>query len=280
MVAAVYAPSAYRLPWATFRMRMTPYTSVTPSATMNASVAIDHRARIMRARSVAPGAFEAALDPGLSLRAVRRIDAVGRIVGDVHHGGHALGLVELVDADGGLGYRLVASGARHVHGRAEGIELELLERPADLFGRRLGPALRRLVRGDLEGEHGLAHVVRRVRRRDPVALLVRGAEPVAERGRPGEHAVGATVLDEDAIRQLVEETVHAPGAGCHHHLDILVEPARRHLDHEGLEVAAREGRVQHGGLLGEERGDLGAVLAAAEGGELLVDRFDVGLQRL
>ena len=35
MVAAVYAPSAYRLPWATFRMRMTPYTSVMPTATMS-----------------------------------------------------------------------------------------------------------------------------------------------------------------------------------------------------------------------------------------------------
>src|SRR5437879_13883772 len=116
---------------------------MTPSATMNASVAIDHRARIMRARSVAPGALEAALDPGLSLRAVRRIDAVGRIVGDVHHGGHALGLVEHVDADGGLGYRLVDSGARHVHGRAEAIALELLERPAHPFGPRPAAALPR-----------------------------------------------------------------------------------------------------------------------------------------
>src|SRR5256885_4395833 len=169
---------------------------MTPSATMNASVAMDHRAPVMRARSVAPSALEAALDPGLSLHAVRRIDAVGRVIGDVDHGGRALGLVELVDADGGLRHRLMPPGARHVYGRPEGIELELLERPADLFGRRLGPALRRLVRGDLEGEHGLAHVVRRVRRRDPVALLVRGAEPVAERGRPGEHAAGATVLDE------------------------------------------------------------------------------------
>src|SRR5437867_2411176 len=113
---------------------------MTPSATMNASVAIDHRAPIMRARSVAPGALEAALDPGLSLHAVRRIDAVGRVIGDVDHGGHALGLVELVDADGGLGYRLVPSGARHVHGRPERVELELLERSADLLGRRLGPA--------------------------------------------------------------------------------------------------------------------------------------------
>src|SRR5207244_7635393 len=101
---------------------------MTPSATMNASVAIDHRARIMRARSVAPGALEAALDPGLSLRAVRRIDAVGGIVGDVHHGGHALGLVELVDADRGLRHRLMPSGARHVHGRPERVELEPLDR--------------------------------------------------------------------------------------------------------------------------------------------------------
>src|SRR5262245_18999202 len=108
---------------------------MTPSATMNASVAIDHRARIMPARSVAPGALKAALDPGLSLHAVRRIDAVSRVIGDVHHGGHVLGLVELVDADGGLGHRLMPPGARHVHGRPEGIELELLERPADLLGR-------------------------------------------------------------------------------------------------------------------------------------------------
>src|SRR5215813_4275637 len=102
---------------------------MTPSATMNASVAIDHRAP-----SVAPGALEAALDPGLSLHAVRRIDAVRRVIGDVHHGGHVLGLVELVDADGGLRHGLVPPGARHVHGRAEGIELELLERAADLLG--------------------------------------------------------------------------------------------------------------------------------------------------
>src|SRR5437667_9611731 len=104
---------------------------MTPSATMNASVAIDHRAPIIRSRSVAPGALEAALDPRFSLRAVRRVDAVGRVIGDVDHGRHALGLVELVDADGGLRHRLMPPGARHVHGRAEGIELELLERPAD-----------------------------------------------------------------------------------------------------------------------------------------------------
>src|SRR5215467_3987982 len=118
---------------------------MTPSATMNASVAIDHRAPIMRARSVAPRALEAALDPGLSLHAVRRIDAVSRVIGDVDHGGHVLGLVELVDTDGGLRHRLVSPRARHLHGRAEGIELELLERAADLLGRRLGAALRRLV---------------------------------------------------------------------------------------------------------------------------------------
>src|SRR5439155_14976955 len=116
---------------------------MTPSATMNASVAIDHRARIMRARSVAPGALEAALDPGLSLRAVRRIDAVGGIVGDVHDGGHALGLVEFGHADGGFRHRLVAPRARHVHGRPEGVELELLESPAEPLGRRLPAAAAR-----------------------------------------------------------------------------------------------------------------------------------------
>src|SRR3989475_8872661 len=124
---------------------------MTPSATMNASVAMDHRAPVMRARSVAPSALEAALDPGLSLHAVRRIDAVGRVIGDVDHGGRALGLVELVDADGGLRHRLMPPGARHVYGRPEGIELELLERPANLLGRRLPPAAAsHLVAGDLE----------------------------------------------------------------------------------------------------------------------------------
>src|SRR3989442_13136614 len=125
-----------------------------PSATMNASVAMDHRAPIMCPRSVAPSALEAALDPGLSLHAVRRIDTVGRVIGHVDDGGRILGLVELVDADRGLGHRLMPPGARHVNRRPEGVELELLQRPADLFGRRLGPALGRLVGSDLEGSHG------------------------------------------------------------------------------------------------------------------------------
>src|SRR5882724_12278656 len=98
-----------------------------PSATMNASVAKDHRAAIMRAWSLALCALEAALDPGLALHSVGWIDAVRGVVGDVRNGRNALRPIELRDADRRLCHGLMPLRARHVHCRAESLEPQLLE---------------------------------------------------------------------------------------------------------------------------------------------------------
>src|SRR5438067_758806 len=75
--------------------------------------------RRMNKASPALRALHAALDPLDALDALGRVDAFGRVADDVDDGRLALLLVELVDAVGGLGDRLMALAERQLHLGAE-----------------------------------------------------------------------------------------------------------------------------------------------------------------
>ena len=223
--------------------------------------------------------FEAGLDPGFALDAVRRIHLVGRVARDVDD--RELAARGLGGADRRIHHRLMALAERHLHGAARTLEGQVLERRDDLVlvGLVAAAALGLLV-GGLHAEDRLRHLERRIVRRHLVAVLIGGLQPARELGVGRERPERSARAEDGAVGNARAEPVDRRLARRQDHLVLLEQAARRALQHEALEIAAPQARMDHLGAAAEQRGDLGAELAGEQPRHLRGLHLDAGLQRL